>query len=126
MKTFLIFFMVSIFLMIGSLANGQEQNNTGTKSKEPLSAKPDKSTGSVSTGSEQPIVDQSKNETNSKKGYDYYKAKSDMNSAGAKVQGLNSSGGSNPAQGNAKDDAESVNKAFNQNSARSNNPQPKK
>jgi hypothetical protein len=72
------------------------------------------------------------NTSSSKKGYDYYKANSDVNSAKpipstTKAQDYNSSRSNKTSSIAAPNDKiDTVNNAFNQNSSRSNNPQPKK
>jgi hypothetical protein len=61
------------------------------------------------------------NSANSKKGYDYYKAQSDLNST--KSQDHNSSRSNKTSQSNVNiDNAGTEKKDFNQNSSRENNP----
>lgn len=61
------------------------------------------------------------NSANSKKGYDYYKAQSDLNST--KSQDHNSSRSNKTSQSNVNiDNAGTEKKDFNQNSSRANNP----
>jgi hypothetical protein len=68
----------------------------------------------------------------SKKGYDYYQSKSDLNSSNpatsiTKAQDHNSSRSNKTASSvDTNDKTDSENKSFNQNSSRSNNPQPVK
>jgi hypothetical protein len=134
MKTFLAFSIVSLFLLTAQLAIGQEPKitnntapNSGTKVQDHKSSGSNKSTAPAQQAEVQNNKDakpENGSAPNAKKGYDYYKSKSDMNPAKSQtsVQDHNSSRSNKTSQSNAKADSTGAgNKAFNQNSSRSNN-----
>lgn len=123
----IVLFIVCSFLAV----NAQEQKATSVKPEENVDQKAQNNNTVRSNRTEsKATIDQSTQNDNSgaanaKKGYDYYQAKSDMNST--KSQDHNSSRSNKTSQKDEKDDESGTeNKAFNQNSSRSNNPQPKK
>jgi hypothetical protein len=127
-----------LFLFTASLVNAQEVHKSEAQPANSNTKVMDHNlSGTASPELNQPANNQtiqepkpeSNNSANSKKGYDYYKAKSDLNAAGIQnnPSKTNTTNGGNSLQGaDKKDGSGTENKAFNQNSARSNNPQPKK
>jgi len=108
MKKSLALLIISIWLFSSQFANGQEQKNTtiklpdsGTKAQDYNSSRSNKTASSVAPDANQQVEGQNStdiksdgdNAANSKKGYDYYKAKSELNSAKSqtKTQDHNSS-----------------------------------
>lgn len=89
MKTSIVFSFISIFLLLVQLAVAQEKkketsspSNSGTKVQDHNSSRSNKSANTLAPEPEEKTSNDAKPESNSlKKGYDYYQAKSDMNSS---------------------------------------------
>lgn len=135
MKTFLAFLIISIFLVTTQLAIGQEPKiisstspNSNTKGQDHNSSRSNKSASTTAPEPDWQAEGQNNKDTksensnaaNAKKGYEYYKAKSDLNLA--KVRDHNSSRSNKTSLSNMNADSTGAEKkVFNQNSSRSNN-----
>jgi len=140
MKTTIRFSILLMFLFTASLVHAQEAkksenvpSSSGTKAQDHNSTRSNKTSSIAAPDpngqNNQDIKPDAGQSANSKKGYDYYKAKSDLNTVKptTKAQDHNSTRSNktaSTAEPNDKTDTE--NKVSNQNSSRSNNPQPVK
>jgi hypothetical protein len=144
MKSFAKFPLVCLLFLFAYTSYGQDEKKSvtepvqsGSKAQDHNSSRSNKTSSVAAPELNTPVAGQNNQvikpdadqSANSKKGYDYYKSKSDLNAAGIQnnPSSTSISTGINPQQeANKKDESGTENKAFNQNSARSNNPQPKK
>jgi len=144
MKSFAQFSLVWLLFVTSHSVYGQAEKKSvtepvqsGSKAQDHNSSRSNKTSSIAAPALTSPVAGQNNQDikpdagqsANSKKGYDYYKAKSDLNAAGIQnnPSSTSTSTGINPPrEANKKDESGTDNKAFNQNSARSNNPQPKK